>query len=841
MRLLNLLSTYDYETSWRQIRKTGSTLLYTRDSKYQDWKSHSNSNSLLYTGQIGCGKSVLLANIVDDLLLTQLSKGAVIAFFFCKHDILESLEARTIYNSLALQLLRPIQHSLEFSESLDTCTSQLHEGDVLNILQTNIPSTSKAYFVIDGLDEVDNAERESLVDALRKLQEVINLSVCVSSRIKANGVSNMGLQRFVLTKTVSIPKQNPDIDVFIDAELESRIQSGKLVIGDPILVLDIRNALRIGSQGMFLWVVLQIASLCLMKTDEAIRQALTDLSKDLSETFSRILRRSAELASSHQAPMLEFIAVSLRPLTLEELREALSVVPGRDVWDPSKLFNDINLMVMCCGGLVIVDEEESTVRLVHHSFKQYLLGDLNGSPISSFTVDNAQKKMASVVVTYLSYGIFGTQLSVKRVPQIQAASAAKNIVQSVLPASSKTQAMALALLRSSKLSNIDISATLAKAQALSQVQSVIHFRFYEYTKVFWSQHVAYLPEDDPVIHKLFLKLLKKENVGVDLQLTTAQGQNLLMRAIESNKNVLVKALLDSGRVVHEFTNPDGRTPVSLAVQRGFSSILLTLLDFGKYEPASIDGGPLLWLAMRTGHDTDISILLSRQELTIDPNLEDEEGNTPLLWAVQHGTEAVVNSLIANFPFSTKSRNQTYEAALVKAVDADNQALIQVLLNSGKWDINHADESGQSAFFKAVKDGNEKLFLILLADPAVRRGQADSKLRTPLMVAAEAGHEAMVSALLESSQCRYDAKDKQNKTALRYAIDGGHVSIVKLLKDYETRDLWRFIDLMAILLLSLKVIELVFTAFYWVLSPIIELVAPVFWASRRAIELLDEYL
>ena len=51
---------------------------------------------------------MLLANIVDDLNLYVHSKNITVAYFFCRHDIPESLDAGTVIRSLAQQLLRPI-------------------------------------------------------------------------------------------------------------------------------------------------------------------------------------------------------------------------------------------------------------------------------------------------------------------------------------------------------------------------------------------------------------------------------------------------------------------------------------------------------------------------------------------------------------------------------------------------------------------------------------------------------------------------------------------------------------------------------------------------------------
>src|SRR5947209_4493874 len=101
LRVLHSCSTYDYETTWKQTRKTGNSTLFNRTPEYEDWKDRSHSCTLLYTGKLGSGKSVLLANVVDDLHLHIQSENIAVAYFFCRYDIPESLRARTVIGSLA--------------------------------------------------------------------------------------------------------------------------------------------------------------------------------------------------------------------------------------------------------------------------------------------------------------------------------------------------------------------------------------------------------------------------------------------------------------------------------------------------------------------------------------------------------------------------------------------------------------------------------------------------------------------------------------------------------------------------------------------------------------------
>ena len=133
------------------------------NSRLRGLEGQADSCTLLYTGKLGSGKSVLLANIVDDLNLYVHSKDIVVAYFFCRHDIPESLDARTVIRSLARQLLRPIPDLAIVAELLDNTTSALDFGHIFGLLRRALPSTYKAYFILDGLGECDYDARKALI------------------------------------------------------------------------------------------------------------------------------------------------------------------------------------------------------------------------------------------------------------------------------------------------------------------------------------------------------------------------------------------------------------------------------------------------------------------------------------------------------------------------------------------------------------------------------------------------------------------------------------------------------------------------------------------------------
>jgi hypothetical protein len=162
---------------------------------------------------------------------------------------------------------------------------------------------------------------------------------------------------------------------YIEAELAQCLENRFLKLGDPTLIPEIQDALVTSFNGMFLWVALQIRTLCTMQTDEDITKTPANLPTNLSETYSQVLRRSQIQGKSefYQRDILKIIASAKEPLTVKDMQGALSVVLGDTNWTTRKLLNDVIATIGSCGRVLVVDEEELTVRFVQASEQDFLL------------------------------------------------------------------------------------------------------------------------------------------------------------------------------------------------------------------------------------------------------------------------------------------------------------------------------------------------------------------------------------------------------------------------------------------------------------------------------------
>ncbi|WQF89864.1 Putative NACHT nucleoside triphosphatase, P-loop containing nucleoside triphosphate hydrolase [Colletotrichum destructivum] len=576
LRVLNACSAHDHESTWKQTRKIGSTSLFSRHEEYDSWKASPRSSTLIWAGKLGSGKSVLMANIVDDLNLATENLKITVAYFFCRHDLAQSLEARNIIGSLARQVLDKHQTPSAHEETLQ-------EGDLpavmtivemVEMLSRCDFKGTRPMFLLDGLDECTQRERSLVCSTLGQLQNAFSLLVCISVRLDAGNSLDKDIRQLFNRSTLTMPRQHLEMVDFINATLEDCLTSERLNIGDPAIIVDIRKTLLEEADGMFLWVALQIDSLCERHTDQEIRQALLDLPKGLPATFQRILNAASPHSRPLQTKILRLISISRRPLTIEELKEALSIDPGNPKWNPENVINNMRSAMASCGSLLVVDEEELTVRLVHHSVCQFLHNDckIEGEQL---TAPKANAEMTAIIVTYLTFSTFERQLAKVSSPNIQAAPIPSNIIRSVTNHSTRTRDLALRLLGSSKKTDVDASKVLVKGNATLKSREEVH-HFFSYAKESLLYHVISTDQHEEWAYKMLVEVFETRQITTEI--TDLRGRSPLSYFAEHGHEEMVAQLLKKGADPFQADKEDGRTPLIWASVTGQWEIINQLME-----------------------------------------------------------------------------------------------------------------------------------------------------------------------------------------------------------------------------------------------------------------------
>ncbi|KAG9186792.1 hypothetical protein G6011_09900 [Alternaria panax] len=739
--VLDHCSIYDYETTWRRIRKAGNTILYAELPEYSLWKAAPTSETLILVGKLGYGKSVTFANIVADIVDTLNARNepeaAGLAYFFCQHDSHDSLVARTVIGTLVRQIISPLLQFFDGSE----VARPYSIPQLLDLMGRIVPRNYAIYIVLDGLDLCSSTESKTITETFEAMKTRFNLHICVSLRLELEAELQPIATEFPTAKVVRLPDNTPDIEPVITAQLEDAVLKQKLVLGDTTIILKIHEALKEGAKGMFLWVVLQVESLCTMQTDEDILNALANLPQDLSQIYNHILQQAKRPGRSLQSDIFKLIIAARRPLTADEMREALSVTPGDTMWNPAKLINSIHSILATCGCLIIIDEEEHTIHTVHPSVNQFLLQD--DAIISDrddkvhFTMKDAQTLISSIIVTYLSYGIFGQELAV-RLRVLDLGSAPSRTIESTIGTSKTAQILAL-LSRKRGRTNFDASKILAQELKPRQAVDADDFHFRAYATMFAMEHFSEFPILSCDVPEALFRRLKQDTICI---LTKDDTNCLLWLLLQPPGKQDIRHFFDHlyPEMTTGFTNEKGMSKVH---PPWFSQLFYWLIATGRIDTIRYLlelYRPIFPKTFTTPGIVPIDSILTLEGVSngsfksdSDQRFEyrDQRNVLPLslrqlcddLWPFSLSEDLPSRTELSRFFFGP--------SPLCHAIENRQTSILELLIGYGLMEVKSADNAGfpPKAMLVAVEMGNLRAFKMLLSERPINKVGEASHLQS----------------------------------------------------------------------------------------------------------------
>ena len=319
----------------------------------------------------------------------------------------------------------------------------------------------------------------------------------------------------------------------------------------------------------------QIDSICRENTDNGILKALEDLPKDLPTTYRRILRRLRDSGSTDPPlgkKIFEIVSAARRPLDLEELREAISIEPGNTTWNASKLVNDMEKSLGCCGSLVVIDEELSTVHFAHSSVKQHLETFPDKVDVSEYHIvpKTANLVLGEIVVTYLNLDVLQQQqlTNYSKASELLSTQDTSRLIRTslVLPAITSTT-LARKLLKNRKTPQFDVGRELEKVVGFrreSKERPLHAHSLLSYAQEHWLSHVGLFDIRASIVWDLFVELVQGDSKTVNRAWTQEDALNLSPKFRDSVIQSGNKALFDC--MVYNITKGvgmDSETPQGL--------------------------------------------------------------------------------------------------------------------------------------------------------------------------------------------------------------------------------------------------------------------------------------
>ncbi|KAL2687927.1 hypothetical protein Neosp_005497 [[Neocosmospora] mangrovei] len=330
--------TYDHELYLHHgavCEGTGKWLF--RDRSFKDWVDHSKGTTriLWLKGIPGADASTSALSIFHSLIFQLAS------------------------DSLALQTeLRQSNHK-NLRNSLE---------EAADLLQSLLECAGEVYVVIDGIDEVELAERSRLLKQLIKMGEA-----CQECRILLSSRSEDDISTALRGKVVEIKvdqRNAGSIQTFVNHQMKAWFDRRGF---DPEVRHEIEGwaaPLASKAKGMFLYVKVVFRMIDSLDNVEAILDQLKHLPKSLNEAYERILQRieeSPDSALRRKARMiLGWVGCAPSPMTRHELEQVLVINPDQFDQEP-RVNSELNVVEFCGPIVEVIDDY---VQFVHFTVKE---------------------------------------------------------------------------------------------------------------------------------------------------------------------------------------------------------------------------------------------------------------------------------------------------------------------------------------------------------------------------------------------------------------------------------------------------------------------------------------
>lgn len=266
------------------------------------------------------------------------------------------------------------------------------------------------------------------------------------------------------------------------------------------------------------------------------------------------------------------------------------------------------------------------------------------------------------------------------------------------------------------------------------------------------------------------------NAGADLNMRDKEGNTALIIASKNNDKKALEILIPIALI--NIRDNKGFTAFQYTVANGNVEAARKLLNRGavlginEYDPDH--NNPIITAVAR--NDLPMVIELITNGARFDVN--DKQGNTPLMIAVQKNYPEIVKKLIN---YGALPNNQ--DSSLAIAATKNNLALVQMLIKAGA-NLNAQNRFGNTALMIALERGFDSIVGAMLEAQADVNIQ-NSEGKTALMIAAKKGSAAFLDRLLRAG-ARNDLKDTSGNTAYDIAVKSGHAELLQKFQMYGGR-------------------------------------------------------
>ncbi|KAL2213134.1 hypothetical protein CC79DRAFT_1391107 [Sarocladium strictum] len=379
------------------------------EAQFLKWADHGlkKSDFLWLHGIPGAGKTYLVASIVRYTKELTVNEGHTL-FAFLSYTEKARLSARAILLSLLFQAADrdfDLQSVLIQTSEREIQESASQTSTLLQSLLAAAPGVT--YIVIDGLDEIDEHERQVL---LQRLDEM--LQGCENLRLLLSCRKEHDIAPILTEKTVGIrvnDMNSGSIQKYIDHRFEDWMSKSQFSTEIQAELNELIAPLSAKASGMFLYARVLLDSLEYMSSVDEVRDELKVYPKDMNDAYHRIFNRINKAPWRHRdrgRKVLGWTGCAPVPMTTFELEQALAVsqaVAASNWRLPRHLVHTDFLKL--CGPIIEIFNDR--VQFVHFTAQEYVFD----AEIPDFIHEShAKEDLAASLVAYLSMDVLDLDL-----------------------------------------------------------------------------------------------------------------------------------------------------------------------------------------------------------------------------------------------------------------------------------------------------------------------------------------------------------------------------------------------------------------------------------------------
>ncbi|KAF2655748.1 hypothetical protein K491DRAFT_716037 [Lophiostoma macrostomum CBS 122681] len=404
----------DYEQA-RRRRKPHSCAWILHDPTYASWKwrDESSSNILWLEAKPGFGKTTLSVTIIEDLrdAADEISTDMYSPFVAYFHFDLQRPDKRSYSDALRALIVQFIYSSAPDTEFIDAISlfKYPHNGEqqkpsVDNMMEIFLLCASRLpqlSLVLDGVDECE------------KFGDLLSLLVEACTRNKNLNIIFLGRPsvplpiryRNIVTRHSLHDSNRSDIRDYLLDELGELKGSNKLE--DGLDLGELADILTLRADSMFLWATLMVSYLGLSAHSPAARTKtiqVTNCLQELDELYRELLKQYGKKTQAERdvlAKILHILIMAEHPPTLQQMKIAIAIIPGRSLSKADFLTNFPDALREICGALVEI-RPDNTVQLVHLSLREVLCSEQTAHIDIPFKADSRSASLFLSVIS-LSY------------------------------------------------------------------------------------------------------------------------------------------------------------------------------------------------------------------------------------------------------------------------------------------------------------------------------------------------------------------------------------------------------------------------------------------------------